>query len=194
MKQKKYTSVFPLREGEAEREAVRRRWEREVTGWHIFCFFFFLQEDRNVPLWLQWLWLIVNSEVNWVERRVLILDFTNVSNKTTFLIWNEKLNFAVLISAISSQYQQWLYLLVLPSSCLVNYVKILLRPHCFFGIVHICLIVIGHTVYNMSLTCLCIPMFLHDFSDTNPLLVFNLLFYQHMFFFCCFLYPFFSRI
>lgn len=31
-------------------------------------------------------WLIVNSEVKWVERSDRILNSRNVSNKTTFLI------------------------------------------------------------------------------------------------------------
>lgn len=37
------------------------------------------------PMWGHLSWLIVNSEVKWVEESDRIPNFRNISNKTTFL-------------------------------------------------------------------------------------------------------------
>lgn len=146
----KYTSTFPLKEGEQKgrqwgSEEMRKRNDRTA------CILFSWRKDRNVSLWLQrvassvgLLWIV---EWTWRWGGVFFFLILQIF-LTTFLIWNNEF-----CSAHIRRYFSISTVIVpagMPSSYLVNYVKILLLPHCFFGIVYICFIVIQHTVYNMS--------------------------------------------
>lgn len=64
--------------GETERE----RYEKEKGGQRGFSFRRGERSHYDSNMWPFSLWLVVNSEVNWVEKSDVILDFRNVSNKT----------------------------------------------------------------------------------------------------------------
>lgn len=78
-------------------------------------------------------WLIVNSEVNWVEKILLILEMF-----LTFLFEMRKWILQCWYPTFFPRYQQWC---VAAIYYLVNYVKIILLPR-LFGIVHICFIML----------------------------------------------------
>lgn len=86
----KYISTFPQREGGEINLGTEVGWEREMRGRHVFCFL-----DRKtfckkrVAISLSLLWNnVMCGGVNVVQRSDDVLNFRNIANKNTSVIWN----------------------------------------------------------------------------------------------------------